>query len=125
MFPKNCYSAQPCKNSFTARLLHIILRKGTGCLKLVDGINMNFKFKSFILFLRIYVSIKLCNTNETYYISLDILYFVIQTFFTIDRGRAAIAPPPSLLEMAPINPDLIPKKDGAGTGGFQTGFVLV
>lgn len=38
-----------------------------------------------------------------------------------DRGRAAIAPPPSLLETTPINPDLIQKKDGAGTGGFQTG----
>jgi len=41
-----------------------------------------------------------------------------------DRGRAAIAPPASLLEMAPINPDLIPKKDGAGTGGFKTGNIV-
>lgn len=38
-----------------------------------------------------------------------------------DRGRAAIAPPQSLLETTPVNPDLIQKKDGAGTGGFKTG----
>ncbi|XP_047146616.1 splicing factor 45 isoform X1 [Hydra vulgaris] len=41
-----------------------------------------------------------------------------------DRGRAAIAPPASLLEATPVNPDLIVKKDGAGTGGFQTGNVV-
>lgn len=39
----------------------------------------------------------------------------------LDRGRAAIAPPASLLETTPVNPDLIQKKDGAGTGGFSTG----
>lgn len=41
-----------------------------------------------------------------------------------DRGRAAIAPPASLLETTPVNPDLIQKKDGAGTGGFSTGNVI-
>ena len=39
----------------------------------------------------------------------------------LDRGRAAIAPPASLLETTPINPEAIIKKDGAGTGGFSTG----
>jgi len=40
------------------------------------------------------------------------------------RGGAAIAPPQSLLETTPVNPDLIQKKDGAGTGGFSTGNVV-
>jgi len=37
-------------------------------------------------------------------------------------GKAAIAPPPSLLETTPIDPENIQKKENsAGTGGFSTG----
>jgi len=40
-------------------------------------------------------------------------------------GRAAIAPPPSLLETTPVNAEIIQKKENsAGTGGFSTGNVI-
>ena len=44
-----------------------------------------------------------------------LLYFIVVDVFVIvvvdHGGRAAIAPPPSLLETTPINPDIIQKKE--------------